>query len=211
MNVNTRSSKRILAEIKHLKEDPDVQSYFQYENSGNDERSGRFCLYGYILPRAKPYKYGSFKINIILSPCFPFEIPEIQLLTYMYHPAATANVSTPYISKVCTCCWEFKPTDRISVLIKLFVNMIDDPETFSKTYCNFNQEALSMYFRSRDEYEEHAMAMVIKYAYPRVHPSMISLKFAAKTIIRKQLNFDVEKIYQLPLPNCLKQYIDKPQ
>ncbi|CAF3178112.1 unnamed protein product [Rotaria sp. Silwood2] len=180
----SRSSKRLLAELKILTKNLDVQSYFQYENSGIDEKLKEFCIYGYLLPRAEPYKHGSFKVRIRLSPEYPFRTPQMDLLTYIYHPAVRNNVSRPTMCTACGC-YEWTPSNLISAYIKYFVNVIDQPEAIG-TYCVLNSKAKMLYDENRAEYEEIALAM---------------------KMILKQLDFNSAKINQLPLMNHLKEYL----
>ncbi|CAF3058095.1 unnamed protein product [Rotaria sp. Silwood2] len=202
MSAYSMFLKRLASELKDLTENPEVQSYFQYENSGNDEELKQFCIFGYLLPRTEPYKYGSYKVRIIVSSEFPFKTPSVQLLTYIYHPAVNDDVSKPYFCTACDCS-EWMPSFRISRLIKYFVNVIDQPEA-NKTYCLMNAKAKELFDQNRAEYIEKALAMVQKYSCPRPNQSTISLKFAAKQMIRKELHFDLKKFSQLPEQGFLR-------
>jgi ubiquitin-protein ligase len=203
-------SKRILAELKLLIRDPIVQSYFHYESLGNDEKSGRFCIYGYLLPRLEPYNYGSYKVCIIIPEEFPFKPPVLQLFTYIYHPDVEDSISEPKFCDKCyfdDCIWD--PVTRISQWIERYINGIDRPNGM-ELRCVRNQEAKDLYDQDKGEYEKKVLAMVRKYSCPRPNQSIISLKYAAKQIIRKQLYFESAKIDQLPLSPSLKQYLKSP-
>ncbi|CAF3955095.1 unnamed protein product [Rotaria sp. Silwood1] len=129
----------------------------------------------------------------------------MELLTYIYHPAIyNCDSIRFYCTKRCQEQWT--PARRISEMIELFVYAIDYPEN-TAAYCVMDREAKRLYDENRSEYEEKALAMVLKYSCPRPNPSIISLKFAAKRIISKQLYFESEKINQLSLSNSLKQYL----
>ena len=197
--------KRILAEIKLLQTNAEVQSYFHYEKSENEENFKRFCIYGYLLPQTEPYKYGSYKVRITLPFEFPFKPPEMSLLTYIYHPAVTNDIHKP---KFCTKCYneQWQPCKRISQWIKCHIDVIDQPGD-EKRYCLLYTEAYELYLNNLTEYNNKALEMVKKYAHPRPDQSIISLKFTVKQMIRKQLEFESTKIDQLQLPICLKQYL----
>ncbi|CAF1289734.1 unnamed protein product [Adineta steineri] len=186
--------------------DPDVASYFRYERSENDENLQQICIYGYLLPRTAPYKYGSYKVRITVPKEFPFRRPEMQLLTPIYHPAVKNNgSSSDYCSKCCKEQWS--PATMFGRMIAFFVIAIDNPED-PECYCVMDPKAKQLYEQNRTEFEANALEMVTKFSYPRSNAAIVSLKFAAKRTICKQLNFDWAKINQLPLPNSLKKYLD---
>jgi ubiquitin-protein ligase len=198
-----------MTELKILTMHPDVQSYFYYESSGIDKKTNKFHIYGYLLPRTEPYKYGAYRVCIILPTEFPFKPPILELLTYIYHPAIDNNISQPRFCKKCSCAiWS--PGTRISQWLEQYVNIIEQPGAPDCTYCIRNFEAKNLYHQDRDQYEEKARAMVEKYSHLRPHRSIVSLKFAAKQIICTQLNFQSRKIDQLPLPTSLKLYLNLP-
>jgi ubiquitin-conjugating enzyme E2 D/E len=159
-------STRLLKELKILTEDAKVQSYFRFESSGQDAVSKKFCIYGYLLPRTEPYNHGAFKVRITLPEHFPYQPPELQLLTPIYHPAIQGDVSKPDFC--CNCCSSTFGTGCgvIRDVIKFYVNIIDRPDHFHRI-CDYNPEARRLYQQNRARYEENAREMVSKYAYPR--------------------------------------------
>jgi ubiquitin-protein ligase len=169
--------KRLTTELKILTMDPDVQSYFYYENSGPDQELKCFVIYGYLLPRTKPYKYGAYRVRIIINSEFPFTPPVLDLLTCIYHPAINNDSLQP---KFCRCSHRMVWTvgTRISQWIEQFVNIIDQPDTSYAygMYCISNPEAESLYLENREEYDRKAGAMVLKYAYRRPYRSIVSLQ-----------------------------------
>jgi hypothetical protein len=56
-----------------------------------------------------------------------------------------------------------------------------------------------LYDQNKDEYKKKVLVIIEKYSYPRPNQSIISLKFVAKQMIRKQLDFQPGKVNQLPL------------
>ncbi|CAF1294595.1 unnamed protein product [Adineta steineri] len=137
---------------------------------------------------------------------FPFRRPEMQLLTPIYHPAVKNNgSSSDYCSECCKEQWS--PATMFGRMIAFFVIAIDNPED-PECYCVMDPKAKQLYEQNRTEFEANALKMVTKFSYPRSNAAIVSLKFAAKRIICKQLNFDWAKINQLPLPNSLKKYLD---
>ena len=94
--------RRVMTELKILTRHLNVQSYFSYESSGPDQQSNCFCIYGYLLPRTEPYKYGAYRIRIVLSAEFPFRSPILQLLTYIYHSAINNDTSNPSFCIKCS-------------------------------------------------------------------------------------------------------------
>ena len=198
-------SKRLLMELKMLTTNLEVQSYFHYEGIENDKKLKRFVIYGYLLPRTEPYKYGSYKVRIELPVEFPFKNPKIYLLTYIYHPAIKESTDE---QRFCTCRYgQWNPFSHISQVIKHCINIIDRPEN-DNSYCVQHIEARQLYHENKIEYNQRAFDMVKKYSYPRPDQSIISLKFAVKQVIRKQLHFDSTRINQLDLSNRLKQYLN---
>jgi ubiquitin-protein ligase len=158
MSSHLDFSLRLSTELKFLTTDPGVQSYFQYESSGQDEELKQFCIYGYLLPRTEPYKRGSYKVRIILPPQFPFISPMLDLLTYIYHPTVNDDVSKPAFC--CRCCaFEFKPAFRIKGFIKYYVDVIDRPDLFYMN-CTYNCKARELYDRNKVGYETKALEMV---------------------------------------------------
>ncbi|CAF4221159.1 unnamed protein product [Rotaria sp. Silwood2] len=199
------ASKRIYKERKLLKESPIIQSYFQYDNSQEDDAFDPFVMYGYILPHRVPYKYGSFKVMIKFPIDYPFKPPKFYLLTHIYHPIVSSSVSNPHICGDCTC-FQWHPRNTVFDLIKHIVNAIDRPE-HRELYCINNVEAHKLFAENRTEFETIALNMVKKYACPRVCLSIISLKLTIKTMILVKLNFDSTKIDQLPVSKSLIQYL----
>jgi len=201
--------KRLINELEILTTDPDVQSYFYYESSGIDKKTNKFSIYGYLLPRIEPYKHGAYKVCITLPAEFPFKRPILQLLTYIYHPAIDNNILQPRFCNKCYCVF-WSPATRISQWLEHYVNIIERADASDYTYCVRNLEAKNLYLQNRDQYEEKARDMVEKYSHLRPDRSIISLKFAIKQKIRKQLNFESKKINELPLPTSLKLYLNLP-
>jgi ubiquitin-protein ligase len=199
--------KRVITELKILTMHPDVQAYFYYESSGADKESKCFVIYGYLLPRTEPYKYGAYKVRIVLRSEFPFQSPILELLTYIYHPAIDNNVVQP---RFCQCSHRKTWTvgTRISQWLEQYVNIIERPDTPHGMYCVQNREAESLYLGNREQYDQKALAMAEKYAHLRPHRSIVSLKFIAKQTICKALNFQSAKIDQLPLSESLKEYLN---
>ena len=198
--------KRVETELKILTINPDVQSYFYYESSGNDKQSKQFCIYGYLLPHREPYKHGSYKVRIILTKEFPFRSPILELLTYIYHPAIENNISTPRFCKCSLAAWTVGV--RISRWLEHYVNIIDRPDASPRMYCIRNEVAEKLYAEDKMKYEQKALTMVKKYSHPRPNRSIVSLKFAVKQIICKQLDFHSRKINQLPLSDSLITYLN---
>ena len=157
---------RVVTELKILTINPDVQSYFHYESSGIDTILQRFCIYGYLLPRTEPYKYGSFKVRIILPAEFPLKSPILELLTYIYHPAINDDISEP---KICNKCPHINWTvgTRISQWLEQYVNIIDRPDLPYKVYCIRNTAAEKLYTQNKIEYQEKALIMVHQHSHPR--------------------------------------------
>lgn len=203
-----RCAKQVLTDIKRLATDPYIQSYFHYESSGEEDEPYIFRLDGYLLPRTNPYKHGSIKVCIRFYPDHPFKTPEVQLLTYIYHPAVNNNVSRPVFCREC-CCLRSLTIYTISALLNHLVCIIDNPD-FLPVPCKWNSEARYLYNSNKVEYERKVLATMKKYACPRPNQSIISLKFTAKQIIRRQLEFNSTKINQLPLSSNLKQYLNSP-
>lgn len=160
---------RLSMQLKMLTTDADVQSYFHYEGSKEDEDLKQFCIYGYLLPNSEPYKNGSYRVRIILSPEFPFKPPDLQLLTYIYHPAIQDDELQLSFCNTC-CSFEFKPGIYIYIyisdLIKHHVDVIDQRDFIYKT-CTFNYNARELYNQDKVRYEEEVLKMVRTYAIPR--------------------------------------------
>jgi ubiquitin-protein ligase len=101
-------------------------------------------------------------VRIILSEWYPFQSPELQLLTPLYHLNVKADVSN--LEFCCTCCsFKIGCTEHICNIIKCYVNLIDRPDC----RCTCNSEARILYHENTALYEARASAMVAKYAYPR--------------------------------------------
>jgi ubiquitin-protein ligase len=190
-----------LAELKILTENSDVKTYFQFQSSGNDKEVNRFCIYGYLLPRNKPYKHGSYKIRIILPLEFPLKSPQIQLLTYIYHPAIDKNISTPRFCTEC-CCGKWMPKNHINQWIERLVNVIDQPEA-SENYCVMNPAAKKLYARNTRRYGKKALAMVRKHSCPR--SNQLTNSSTLSTFV-SNLVLESGKLSYSPLPECLKPY-----
>jgi ubiquitin-protein ligase len=158
-----------------------------------------------LLPQTVPYKYGSYKVHITIPVDYPWKPPEIKLLTYIYHPAVMSYIGSPTFCRAC-CSKQWSPAYRIDQLIEILVFAIDHPED-DGAYCVMDRAPKTLFHRNRVQYEEKALEMVKNYSCPRPNPSIISLKFAVKQMICKQLYFDSEKLDQLPLSNRLKQYL----
>jgi len=164
-NAPALNNLRLLKELKILTEDANVRSYFHYESSELDEQSNRFCIYGYILPQSEPYNRGSYRVRITLPSEFPFKPPELELLTYIYHPAINKdNSKLTFCSACCTFQWEV--AFRIRDFIKQYVDMIDRRDIVY-TACTYNYEARELYNRNYVAYENKVLAMVQKYSIPR--------------------------------------------
>jgi ubiquitin-protein ligase len=164
-NAPALNNRRLLKELKILTEDANVRSYFHYESSGQDERSNRFCIYGRILPRSEPYNRGSYRVRIVLSSAFPFALPELELLTYIYHPAINKNNSKLTFCSAC-CTFQWEAAFRIRDFIKQYVDMIDRRDIVY-TACTYNYEARELYNRNYVAYENKVLAMVQEYSIPR--------------------------------------------
>lgn len=203
-------NRRIQYEINKLTNDPDVKSYFHYEDlgyKGNDQNK-IICIYGYILPQNFPYKYGSFKIKIKLPPEFPFRMPEIIFITPIYH-LQTIRCGTELHGICCSECENWSPSKTLPQLIKTVVDRID--RTVATKGSNFrNSEEYSHYMRDQDDYWKTVMNTIEKHAYRRTDEPVMSLKFMAKRIIRAQIRYDSGKINQLHLPITLEQYLQIP-
>ncbi len=158
-------AKRLLREMQDLTENANVRSYFRFESSG--EHAGRFCIYGYLLPGTPPYNNGEFKVCIALTADYPFQPPELQLLTPLYHPSVDEDMSKPKFC--CTCC-RFSSTSIPSIcdFIKYYVDIIDHPNTA----CTCNYEAHQLYRIDKTRYEQRALDMVRTYAgrRPQINP-----------------------------------------
>ncbi|CAF3033782.1 unnamed protein product [Rotaria sp. Silwood2] len=206
----SNGSRRILSEINRLTNDPEVKSYFHYESSGyeNNDPSNRFVIYGYILPRTFPYKYGSFKVKIRLPDAFPFEMPEVVFVTQIYH-LQTTHCGAELWGHCCVRCENWRPTTTVSELIKTVVDRIDQTDAAAVSNPR-NFEAHSHYMRDNDDYWKTVMNMIEKHAYRRTDEPVMSLKFMAKRILRRQIEFDSEKMNRLPLPGVLRQYLQIP-
>lgn len=203
-----RCAKQVLTDIKRLTTDPYMQSYFHYESSGDEEKPYIFRLDGYLLPRTKPYKHGSVKVCIRFYPDHPFKTPDVQLLTYIYHPAVNNNVLRPVFCREC-CCLKSLAIYTLNAFIHHLVCIIDDPDLLPVP-CKWNSEARYLYNFNKGEYERKVSIMIEKYACPRPTQSTISLRFACKQLIRRQLHFNSTKVDQLPLSLNLKQYLHIP-
>lgn len=183
MNTEVDPTKRILTEVYHLSQNSDVQSYFQYECSGTDVNSCDFRIYGYLLPRSEPYKHGSYKVCITLPAEFPLKSPDIQLLTYIYHPAIKGDASGPHIS-IKLKHNEWNPKKTIGEWLKTFVDMIDQPRVNNDDYEILNQQAMDLYLHNRSKYNKMAMKMTSKHAHQRSGKAGLSLwSVILKTII----------------------------
>jgi len=156
---------RLLMELKILKEDADVQSYFHYESSGLDKTSKKFCIYGYLLPQSEPYNRGSYRVRIVLPSNFPFEPPELELLTYIYHPVIKEDNSKLTFCSAC-CSFKWRPGFCIYDLIEQYVNMIDRRDLIY-TACTYNHEARELRMRDYVQYENKVLAMVQEHSIPR--------------------------------------------
>jgi ubiquitin-protein ligase len=174
--------KQLMTELKILIMHPDVQSYFYFESSGIDEKTNKFRIYGYLLPRTEPYKHGAYRVRITLPVEFPFKSPILELLTYIYHPAIDNDISQPRFCNKCSCAtWSLGT--HIGQWLEQYVKIIERPDAPHGTYCLRNPEAENLYHQNRDQYEQEALAMVEKYSYIRPHRSIVLLKFAAKQTI----------------------------
>jgi ubiquitin-protein ligase len=125
MNENSRAWKRLMKELELLTTDSNVQSYFHYENFSLDEESKNYYIYGYLLPRLEPHKYGSYKVCIIIRRDFPFHVPYVRLLTYFYHPVVS-NI-------------ELEMGTKISSLIRIrTLETTLSSNTMDRKYCRHN-------------------------------------------------------------------------
>ncbi len=140
-------------------------------------------------------------MRITLPERSAFRPPRLTFLTNIYHPAVPADLSKPCFHA------EWGTATRITQWIEQNVNVIDRPEAI-ETYCMKNREAKQLYDQNKYEYEKKVMALIEIYSYPRANQSIISLKFASKQIIRRQLDFQSKKINQLSLPKKLKEYLN---
>ncbi|CAF2651454.1 unnamed protein product [Rotaria sp. Silwood2] len=207
MAISQSVNRRIQSELRLLINDPQVKLYFHYETSGyyNNDQSKPFLIYGYILPRAFPYKYGSFKIKLRLPYEYPFRMPEVIFLTQIYHPQIQ-YCGKELVSYCCERCENWVSTMNLAKWIERVVDKIDqtNPDSFSNPR---NFAAQSHYFQNRDDYWRTVINMIEKYSYRRTDESTMSLKFISKRFIRAQLGFDSKRINQLPLPEVLKRYL----
>lgn len=208
MEQTLNLSKRLKHEMTSLTTNPRVQSYFQFESIEPGTDPNTFYIYGYLLPRIEPYKSGSFKVLITITSTFPFQPPNMNFLTKIYHPAIYDDVSkSEFHGGRCKTTWN--PTTRIIDWLEQNVNIIDRPEDI-QAYCLKNEQAKKLYDENKVEYNKKVLVMIEKYSNLRSKQSFISLKYAAKQFIRRQLDFDSAKINQLPLSTNLKHYLDPP-
>jgi len=155
-------SKRILKELLSLTSDDYVRSFFTYEGCEQIENSNEFVIHGYLLPRYAPYKNGAYKIRIRIPENYPFTAPDIQLLTYIYHPAVSNDRSNPSFCKEC-CCNGWSSVMPLHHIIERLVLRIDQPELIDD-YCVMNQQAKLDFDRNRSVFNENASKMIRKYA-----------------------------------------------
>ncbi|CAF2039555.1 unnamed protein product [Rotaria magnacalcarata] len=198
-------SRRLFSEIDRLRDDPDLKMCFHFEDNENyDSR----IINGHISPRSFPYKYGSFKVKIILPMEYPLRMSGIEFLTPIYHLQIKSR-DNKFFGLCCDGCEDWRPTTTLSQLIKTVVSRTNqtDATAISKPK---NLDAYQHYVRDKDDYWKTVMNMIEKHACRRTDEPIISLKFMTKRIIRKQIGYDSEKINQLSLSISLQQYLQIP-
>lgn len=161
--ISGQCDKRLLHEWSFLTENPMVREYFRCETLEQDVvfEQDKFCIYGYLLPQKEPYGNAEFKVRITLPAAFPYKPPIIQLLSFIYHPGIHSDISKP---EFCCNCWPSttKPGIYIYQIIKDYVELIENPDIFSK-HCDYNSEARKLCFEDKIKFDEKARAMAARY------------------------------------------------
>ena len=203
--MSSSRTKRIFLDVNKLLNDYYVvHSYFEYRGLQIDSELNRYYLHGFLLPRTAPYNSGSYEIRISFPDKYPWDCPSIELLTYLWHPLFHPSLAyIPFLSFV------WSPSYPIHILIECVVDMIDRGTSWDVA-CIYNYEFKDLFFKDKIQCEKKICETIEKYACPRLNQSSISLKFLMRKTIHAKLHFQIDRINQLPISNCLKRYLTTP-
>ena len=159
--LSTNVNNRLAEELRILKADPHVQTYFRLKSY-----DGKSCIYGYLLPQTPPYNERAFEVRIVLPPWFPHQPCDLHLLTNIYHPAIWKDGCEWTFCKPCCSVREWRQFQHISELIEHYVDIIDGRGNIYKS-CTYNSEARELCDRNQIQYDEKVQQMVRDHGCPR--------------------------------------------
>ncbi|CAF1377951.1 unnamed protein product [Rotaria magnacalcarata] len=123
--------------------------------------TGDWVITGRVLPNSDLYKTGSIRIQLVVSPNYPFVPPKVYVRSPMYHPNIDKNgeVCIDMLSNKDS----WKPQNSFVAIIEEIIKIIDNPATDHVKH----PEAASLFDTNKVEYERIAKDLFMKNFLPR--------------------------------------------
>ncbi|CAF0914892.1 unnamed protein product [Adineta steineri] len=158
LDINKLRRLNLTTEPKFILESQPFNSDDEEEASAT---SKDIIVTGRIFPNSDIYKNGSYKIEMKLTPTFPFDPPEVRFLTKIYHPnvGQDGKLCHELLNK------KGKWSAKISLVdvVKAVTTHVDEPNIDYALSLELGRE----YMSNRDEFNRKATDFVKQYALPR--------------------------------------------
>ncbi|KAI5993076.1 ubiquitin conjugating enzyme 1 [Pisolithus orientalis] len=108
-------------------------------------------------PRGTPYEGGVFEVDIVFSESYPFQPPQIEFITKVYHP----NIS-PESGAICLDILQdhWSPTLTIRTALISVQSLLSSPESSD----SLDTAASQHYVRNKDSFDKTARDWTLTYA-----------------------------------------------
>ncbi|KAF6005075.1 E2 ubiquitin-protein ligase peroxin 4 [Cyanidiococcus yangmingshanensis] len=119
--------KRLLTELRELREDPEIFSL-------EPEDGNLLRLRGYLQgPKASPYEGGRLALELVLSPSYPLVPPSVRFRTPVFHP--NVNFRTGEIClDILQSAWS--PAWSLASCLRAIQLLLTEPEPSSPLNCD---------------------------------------------------------------------------
>ena len=145
--VKLSSTRRLLSEFDGVSKEFDV------EMKGDNVLLWNVAIQG---PEDTPYSGGTFLLQIVLEPTFPFSSPQITFLTKIFHP----NVNSKGMVCLGMLTNGWKPTYSVLEAVKSIQYLLEVPDPDNPMVAEIG----GLYLRNRTAFDKKATEWTLQYA-----------------------------------------------
>jgi ubiquitin-protein ligase len=130
-------------------------------SAASSNLSKNIVIEGRLLPTSEPYCQRSFRVRFTFPPGYPFAVPKLFCLDYIYHPNIDkrGRICIPILNE-----YEgYGPAISLSKIITSVEHLIGNPVLEHA----INLEAAAEYQLNRHEFNQKALDYVLRYGHSR--------------------------------------------